>query len=153
PANIKSASKSVISTLVGIAIERSAIPGTSTPIVTYFPELATDPDPRKKTITVENLLAMRAGLEGTSGRDYGAWVTSPNWVRHVLARPMIEAPGEEMEYSTGSSHLLSAILTKATGMSTLAFANDVLAKPLGFRLPAWTRDPQGIYFGGNEMAM
>ena len=58
-----------------------------------------------------------------------------------------------MEYSTGNTHLLSAILTQAAGKSTLAFANDVLARPLGFTLPPWPRDPQGIYFGGNDMLM
>ncbi|MBI2188414.1 MAG: serine hydrolase [Acidobacteria bacterium] len=153
PANIKSASKSVISALVGIAIDRRLIPRIETPIVTYFPDLATDPDPRKRAITVEHLLTMRSGLEGTSNRNYGAWVTSRNWVRHALARPMFAAPGEEMEYSTGNTHLLSAILTKATGKSTWQFANEVLAKPLGFTLPPWPRDPQGIYFGGNDMLM
>ena len=153
PANIKSASKSVISALVGIAIDRTLIPSVKTPIVTYFPELAKDPDRRKREITVEHLLTMRPGLEGTSNRNYGAWVTSRNWVRHALARPMFAAPGEEMEYSTGNTHLLSAILTKATGKSTWAFANEALAKPLGFTLPRWPRDPQGIYFGGNDMLM
>jgi CubicO group peptidase (beta-lactamase class C family) len=153
PANIKSASKSVVSALVGIAIERGWIPGVGTPIVTYFPELARDPDPRKRAITVEHLLTMRSGLEGTSNRNYGAWVTSGNWVRHALARPMFAAPGEEMEYSTGNTHLLSAILTQATGKSTWQFVNEALAKPLGFALAQWPRDPQGIYFGGNDMLM
>jgi len=153
PANIKSASKSIISALVGAAIDRGHIPGVNTPIVRYFPELAKDPDARKRDITVEHLLMMRPGLEGTSGRNYGPWVTSRNWVRHALARPMFAAPGEEMEYSTGNTHLLSAILTKATGRSTWQFANEVLARPLGFTLPQWPRDPQGIYFGGNDMLM
>ncbi|MSO82413.1 MAG: class C beta-lactamase-related serine hydrolase [Acidobacteria bacterium] len=153
PANIKSASKSVISALVGIAIDRGLIPDAHTPIVRYFPDLARDADPRKREITVGHLLAMRPGLEGTSNRNYGAWVTSRNWVRHALARPMFAAPGEEMEYSTGNTHLLSAILTSATGRSTWQFANDVLAKPLGFTLAQWPRDPQGVYFGGNDMLM
>jgi CubicO group peptidase (beta-lactamase class C family) len=152
-ANIKSASKSVISSLVGIAIERGLIPSVTTPIVKYFPELDQDPDARKREITVEHLLMMRPGLEGTSNRNYGAWVTSRNWVRHALARPMFAAPGEEMEYSTGNTHLLSAIITKASGRSTWEFANDALAKPLGFTLAQWPRDPQGIYFGGNDMLL
>jgi CubicO group peptidase (beta-lactamase class C family) len=58
-----------------------------------------------------------------------------------------------MQYSTGTSHVLSAILTKATGTSTLAYAQRTLATPLGFRLTLWPRDPQGIYFGGNEMLL
>jgi len=153
PANIKSAAKSVISTLVGIAIERRLIGDVRTPIVTFFPELVRDPDVAKPKITVEDLLTMRSGLEGTSNRNYGAWVTSRNWVQHALARPMFAPPGQTMEYSTGNTHLLSAILTKASGRSTWQFANEVLAKPLGFALPQWPRDPQGIYFGGNDMLM
>jgi CubicO group peptidase (beta-lactamase class C family) len=153
PANIKSTSKSVISALVGIAIGRGLIPDVRTPISTYFPELADDADARKRRITVEDLLTMRSGLEGTSNRNYGAWVTSRNWVGHALARPMFAAPGEEMEYSTGNTHLLSAILTKATRKSTWQFANEALARPLGFTLAQWPRDPQGIYFGGNDMLM
>jgi CubicO group peptidase (beta-lactamase class C family) len=58
-----------------------------------------------------------------------------------------------MIYSTGSSHLLSAIVTRASGLSTLEFARRHLASPLGITIPAWTRDPQGIYLGGNEMHM
>jgi CubicO group peptidase (beta-lactamase class C family) len=152
-ANIKSASKSVISALVGIAIARGDIPGVDEPIATYFPELLKEADPRKRAITVGNLLEMRPGLEGTSNRNYGAWVTSRNWVRHALSRPMFAAPDEQMEYSTGNTHLLSAILTRATKMSTWQFAGEVLAKPLGFPLAQWPRDPQGIYFGGNDMLM
>ena len=153
PANIKSASKSVISALVGISLDRLLIPGVHTPIGDYFPELAGDQDARKREITVEHLLTMRSGLEGTSNRNYGAWVTSRNWVRHALARPMFAAPGAEMEYSTGNTHLLSAILTKAAGKTTRQFANEVLGEPLGFTLAQWPRDPQGIYFGGNDMLM
>ena len=131
PANIKSASKSVISALVGIAVSRGLIKDVDQKIGAYFPELATDPEPRKRDITIEDLLTMRSGLESTSGRNYGAWVQSPNWVRFVLRRPMIDEPGTRVEYSTGSSHLLSAILTKAAKMSTWQFAQEELAKPLG----------------------
>lgn len=153
PANIKSASKSIVSALVGIAIERGLIRGTREPIVNYFPELRQDTDRRKETITIEDLLTMRAGLESTSGRNYGRWVQSPNWVRFALTRKLVGEIGQDMEYSTGSSHLLSAILTKATHTSTWQFAQEVLARPLGFSLARWPQDPQGLYFGGNDMLL
>lgn len=152
-ANIKSASKSVVAALVGIAIHKGHIPSVDQPIAHYFPELAKDPEPRKRDIAIEDLLTMRSGLASTSGRGYGAWVQSKNWVRYVLARPLIDEPGTRVEYSTGSSHLLSAILTKATKVSTWQFAQQELARPLGFSLARWPTDPQGIYFGGNEMLM
>ena len=153
PANVKSVSKSVISTLVGIAIQRKMIPGVDAPIMTWFPELKTDREKTKQEITVEDLLTMRSGLESTSNRNYGAWVQSRNWVQHALRRPLLTPPGTSMQYSTGNSHLLSAILTSATRSSTWRFANDTLAKPLGFSFPQWPQDPQGIYFGGNDMLM
>jgi CubicO group peptidase (beta-lactamase class C family) len=152
-ANIKSASKSVISALVGIAIAKGHIKHADQPIVDYFPELAKDPVRQKREITIADLITMRSGLESTSGREYGAWVTSRNWVRYVLAQPLEDAPGTRVEYSTGSTHLLSAILTKATRKNTWQFAQDELARPLGFSLARWPQDPQGIYFGGNEMLM
>jgi len=149
PANVKSVSKSVIAALVGIAGDRQLLT-LSDPIGKYFPDLA---DPAKRSITVEDLLTMRSGLESTSSRNYGAWVQSSNWVRHALAKPFVAAPRTQMIYSTGNSHILSAILTKATGRNTWQFAQDALAKPLGFSLAPWPRDPQGIYFGGNEMVL
>ena len=153
PANVKSAAKSLISALVGIAIERRLVPGVDAPIATYFPTLATDRDIRKRDITIEDLLTMRAGLDSTSNRNYGAWVQSRNWVQYALSRGLLSAPGTVMDYSTGNTHLLSAILTKVTSTSTWQFANEALATPLGFTLPRWPRDPQGIYFGGNDMLM
>jgi CubicO group peptidase (beta-lactamase class C family) len=153
-ANIKSASKSVVSTLVGIAIDEGRIRTVKEPISSYFPELLAGPNnSEKRKITIEDLLTMQSGLETTSNRNYGAWVLSGNWVRHALNRPLIAEPGKLMVYSTGNTHLLSAILTKATGKTTWQFAQEKFAKPLGFSLPQWPRDPQGIYFGGNDMLM
>ena len=157
PVNIKSASKSILSALVGIAIDRGLIASPRQPIAPFFPNLADllngEGYPRKSEITIEDLLSMRSGLETTSNRNYGRWVRSGNWVRHVLSRPFVSLPGTSMEYSTGNTHLLSAILTKVTGTSTWQFAQESLARPLGFTLARWPQDPQGIYFGGNDMLM
>ncbi len=154
PSNIKSASKSVISALIGIAIGKGVIDSIEQPIAELLPaDLPGRPDPRLQQVTVSNLLSMQAGLGSTSGRNYGAWVASRNWVRAALARPFEADPGTAMIYSTGSSHLLSAILTRRTGKSTLQLAQQWLAPVDGFAISAWTRDPQGIYLGGNEMAM
>ena len=151
-ANLKSASKSVLSTLVGIAVDRGQLKSLSDPIIKFFPEhFGATTDAAKKRITIEDLLTMRSGLESTSNVNYGRWVASDNWVRHILTRPLIDEPGGGMIYSTGNSHLLSAILTKATKMSTFEFARRYLADPLGIALRPWIRDPQGIYLGGNDM--
>lgn len=154
PVNIKSASKSVMSALIGIAIERGVLTGVDQ---TVLPLLRSDaprnPDPRLARITVGDLLSMQAGLERTSGENYGRWVSSSNWVRYALSRPFVADPGTGMLYSTGSTHLLSAALTRATGRSTLANARAWLGEPLGITIPPWPADPQGVYFGGNEMRL
>lgn len=154
PVNIKSASKSVLSALVGVAIGQGALNGADQTVLSVLrADAPANADPRLEQVTVDHLLSMRAGLERTSGQNYGRWVTSPNWVRYALSRPFTDEPGGRMIYSTGSSHLLSAVLTRATGRSTHALAQDWLAKPLDIRIPPWPRDPQGIYFGGNDMLM
>jgi CubicO group peptidase (beta-lactamase class C family) len=154
PVNIKSASKSVLSALVGIAIDQGVLQGVNQPVAPILDQsVESDTDARINQITIEHLLSMRAGLERTSGQNYGAWISSGNWVRDALSRPFVDEPGGRMLYSTGSSHLLSAALTKASKRSTLELARDWLGEPLGITIPPWTRDPQGIYLGGNEMAL
>lgn len=153
--NIKSASKSILSMLVGIALAEGSLDSLSQPISAFFPDYfdQADLDPRKRAITLEDLLTMRSGLETTSFRNYGTWVASANWARAALDMPVEGTPGQRMIYSTGTSHLVSVILTKATGMSTLAFARRSLMEPLGIDLRRWDRDPQGYYLGGNNMVL
>ena len=152
--NIKSVAKSIISLLVGIAIEQGHLQGVQQPIGEFFPDyFKRQPDPEKQSITIQDLLTMRAGLASTTRRNYGRWVLSDNWVEYVLARPLVEQPGGEMVYSTGASHLLSVILTRATGMNTREFAKRYLFGPLGIKDGGWDRDPQGYYMGGNNIAL
>jgi CubicO group peptidase (beta-lactamase class C family) len=152
PTNVKSVSKSVLSALVGIAIAEGRLRGPDQPLAEILPEhFGAGTDPRKRSITLGHLVSMRAGLESTSFQNYGAWVGSRDWVRDALRRPLEAGPGERMIYSTGNTHLLSAALTRATGTSTWAYAVRALGEPLGIRIPRWQRDPQGIYFGGNDM--
>lgn len=154
PRNIKSASKSVMSALAGIAIDKGVLEGPDQLIAGFFPrDLPANFDPRINKITVGNLLSMQAGLGRMSGPNYGRWVASRNWVRAALAAPFDGEPGGSMLYSTASTHLLSAILTRVTGRSTLDLANDWLGSVEGFRIASWEQDPQGIYLGGNQMAM
>ncbi len=152
PANLKSASKSIISALVGLALQNGHIKDINQPIVDFFPEyIGTEVEDTVRGITIRNLLTMQGGLASTSGSNYGSWVASRNWVDAALKSPMVADPGTAMIYSTGTTHLLSAIVTRASGMNTKEFAQRYLADPMGFRMAYWSRDPQGVYFGGNDM--
>ncbi|MGY6631771.1 MAG: serine hydrolase domain-containing protein [Wenzhouxiangella sp.] len=154
PANIKSVSKTVLSVLGGIAIDRGLIESADTLLIDLlgdrFPDNAT---PGAETITFGHALAMQIGLESTSGRNYGRWVQSDDWVTHVLTRPMVDQPGGRMVYSTGATHLAAAALVEASGQSLAELARDWLGEPLNIRISDWMTDPQGIHFGGNEMVL
>lgn len=153
-ANIKSCSKSIVGLLTGSAIATGAIPSVQATLGAVAPSLIPpDATPGVADLTIEDLVTLRGGLEGTSGANYGAWVGSGNWIGFALRRPMIAEPGGRMIYSTGMTHILGAALAVATGDSLLEQARAVLGRPLGIEIPAWTRDPQGYYFGGNEMAL
>jgi CubicO group peptidase (beta-lactamase class C family) len=153
-ANVKSVSKSLVSLLVGCAIDRGVVPGVEAPLAEVAPDLIPEgADPRVARITLEDLVTLRAGLDRTSGGNYGEWISSRDWVAYALSRPFVAEPGGRMLYSTGSTHVLGAALAEASGESLLTLARDWLGDPLGIEIPAWTQDPQGFYLGGNEMAL
>ncbi|MEM6887911.1 MAG: serine hydrolase [Pseudomonadota bacterium] len=154
PVPIKSVSKSVVSALTGAAIDRGELPGVDARLGEIAPQLIPDTaDPRVADITIEDLVTLQAGLERTSGPNYGGWIGSSNWVADALSRPMVAVPGARMLYSTGTTHVLGAVLAEVSGQSLLSLARTRLGAPLAIDIPAWTRDPQGRYLGGNEMAL
>ena len=150
-ANVKSASKTILSLLVGIAIDRGVLPGVDAPVL---PLLGRAPagDARDR-LTLADLLSMRGGLASTSGPNYGAWVSSRNWVDAALDRPLLGEPGARFVYSTGTTHLLGVALARAADASLLRLARDWLGAPLGIDFAPWVADPQGYYLGGNDMAL
>jgi len=153
-ANIKSVSKSVVATLLGVARQKSVISSLKQPLGELAPGLLpAGVDPRVAELTLEDLVTMRAGLERTSGRAYSVWVSSNHWIHHALSRPFVDEPGGTMLYSTGSTHVLGAVLSHLTGRSLYSLANDWLGAPLDIDFAPWTRDPQGYYMGGNEMSL
>jgi CubicO group peptidase (beta-lactamase class C family) len=153
-ANIKSCSKSIVALLLGVALDRGEIPAVTTTLGQIAPEILPGNATAGVTdITMEDLVTLRAGLERTSGANYGGWISSGDWLADAMTRPMVAAPGTRMLYSTGSTHILGAALAEATGQSLLDQARDRLGAPLDIEIPPWTRDPQGYYLGGNEMAL
>ncbi|MCG5243495.1 serine hydrolase domain-containing protein [Azospirillum doebereinerae] len=152
--NVKSVSKTIVASLAGIALDRGVLPGVDASLADVAPDLLPPgADPRVRAITVAQLLTMQAGLEPTSGPGYGRWIGSRNWVADALGRPFVAEPGERMIYSTGSYHVLGAVLARVSGRSLLSLAREWLGQPLGIDVPSWTRDPQGFFLGGNNMAL
>jgi CubicO group peptidase (beta-lactamase class C family) len=151
---IKSVSKSVVAALTGAAIDRGEIGSVEDQLGELAPRLIPSvADPRVADLRVLDLVSLQAGLERTSGANYGGWIGSANWVADALSRPFVANPGTRMLYSTGTTHVLGAVLAEVSGKSLLSLARERLGDPLGIDIPAWTRDPQGRYLGGNEMAL
>ncbi len=157
--NVKSVSKTLLSPMVGIAIRDGLLEGIDQPLSELLPDYyerlraRDDWDPRKDDIRLRHLLTMQTGLETTSFGNYGAWVASADWAYDQLRRPVVCDPGECHAYSTGTSHLLSVILTRESGRSLRRYMIDELFGPLGIPLGEWDRDPQGRYLGGNNMPL
>lgn len=153
-ANIKSCSKSVLALLLGSAIQRNEIAGLDARLRDVAPDLVpTDATEGAGDLTMADLVTLRGGLQSTSGSNYGEWVSSGNWVAYALRQPRVSPNGGRMIYSTGTTHVLGAALSVATGKSLLQLTRERIGQDLEIEVPAWTRDPQGWYFGGNEMAL
>ena len=166
--NLFSVTKSVVGTLIGIALSDGSLGSIDQPLGELLPAYAADMEPEEAAITLRQLLTMTAGLPEELGRDLPEWMLTDDWVRSILAEPLEQSPGEGFAYSNASSHLLSAVLTEATGMSVLDYARARLFDPLGITSRpapdllftveenalvyeradfAWPHDPQGVYTG------
>jgi CubicO group peptidase (beta-lactamase class C family) len=146
--NLNSITPTVVSILIGIAIQEGDIKGVNQKMLDFFPDRKiANLDARKQAITIQDLLTMTSGLrEDDSGKD-----ASDNWVQYVLDLPMDFDPGKFWNENGGGYHLLSAIIQKTTGMTPLAFANKNLFEPLGISDVKWLTDPQGINNGSGLM--
>jgi CubicO group peptidase (beta-lactamase class C family) len=156
---IRSCTKSIVSALVGIAIDERYIEGVDQPVLDFFPERSVaNLDANKKAMTLEHLLTMTSGLNCQDSYLYG-WRgllqmrQSEDWVQFVLDLPMAEEPGTRFEYCNGASFLLSAIIQESTGMSALDLAEERLFGPLGISDVDWPSNPQGISIGYSELSM
>jgi CubicO group peptidase (beta-lactamase class C family) len=150
PHEIYSVTKSVVATLIGIALDRRAIDAVDHPVVDLFSGYSfNNPDALKDAITLEDVLTMRTGL-GWQEQDssFRELYQSRDWVQSVLDLPMQQSPGQQFRYCSGCSHLLSAIVQQRAGTPTRDFAQQALFDPLGIETATWEQDRQGIPIGG-----
>lgn len=150
---LNSASKSVTSALVGIAIQRGDIGSADDLLADYLPRVRELSDPRWQEITLRQLLTHISGLASTDSERWTAWRSSENWLEYIFALPFAGEPGSGFSYSTGNTHLLSAVLQSATGVTLSDFAQAVLFDPMELESARVDADPQGIGDGGNGIWM
>lgn len=145
--NIHSASKSIMSALVGIAQQKRCL-NIDQPITDFL----RSGQANAAKITIRHLLQMTSGLEWIEDVTEEEVELEADWVRHILGLKA-GAPGKRFNYSTGNTHLLSAVLSRAVKMDVSAFAQKNLFRPLGISVEHWGRDPQGNDSGGCNVYM
>lgn len=157
PHDLRSITKSVVSTLVGVALQRRDLRSTRQRL-DEFVALPPAADPRQRAITIEHLLDMRSGIAWREwpydqDSDLLKMAASPDWLAYILARPMRDEPGARFWYSGAAPHLVSAALQRATGQALATYAREHLFKPLGITQSPWMSDAQGLSIGDSALSL
>lgn len=147
--NIQSLTKGIMSILIGIAIDEGLISDEDQRIDQYLPEIfekIVNQDKRK--ITIKHLLNQTSGLQWKGYLEHQSWQSSDNPLAFVINKELVHPPGSHYNYNSGATHLLSAIITKVSGSSTLEFAKNKLFDKLGIKEVRWEKLKDGHYDGG-----
>jgi CubicO group peptidase (beta-lactamase class C family) len=164
---MQSVSKSVTSTLIGIAISRGEIPNVDIRVMRYFSAFKILPDMRRDRMLLWNVLTMTTGIKWD---ESSATYTDPSnncaqmeaaddWIQYVLDQPMAAEPGSAFVYNSGATELLSYIIRKTTGKDADDYAKEHLFGPLGIQQYYWKRTPKeladtegGLYLQPRDLA-
>jgi CubicO group peptidase (beta-lactamase class C family) len=164
---MQSVTKSVVSTVIGIAVGRGDFPDLDTPVLKYFESDTVDNvDDKKRQMTIRHLLTMTTGLEWNEDYPYSDTRNTaakmqgvPDWVKFTMDRPMSKEPGKSFQYNSGATLILGHLFNKATGMDLEEYAVRYLFKPLGIDNFYWKRTPfglidtqEGLYVSSGDMA-
>jgi CubicO group peptidase (beta-lactamase class C family) len=170
--NGHSVTKSVMSILIGIAIAEGAVPGVDATLAELLPDRTAGMAPGMAAVTLRQILTMTSGLPPDELFN-GKYGPTADWTAVTLSTDLAQPPGTSFTYASSGSHLLSAILVRATGRSVLDYAREKLFDPLGIAtrpatdatvdlslaaydaLPgfAWTVDPTGLHLGFGDLKL
>jgi CubicO group peptidase (beta-lactamase class C family) len=146
--DLRSISKSVVSLLMGLAVDRKVIGSVDLPVLPFFPELAALSTPEKDRIKLRHLLTMSSGFVWDERRPYTdpengerMMIGSADPYRFIFERPMSQEPGTHWNYSGGDTQLLAGVVERATGKGLTDFARESLFEPLGITQFEWVRMP------------
>ncbi|HDR8145525.1 TPA: serine hydrolase [Bacillus cereus] len=162
--HIASVTKTIISALIGLCVDKGYIKSVDQKVIEFFPEY----NVHSPEITVRHLLTMTAPHPFVDWQEpLEELCMQRDWVQYTLNR--IGAGGEVgiFKYSSAGAHLLSAIIMSVAEKNAREFANEYLFQPLGMReipnynmkafgfddlfgksVKGWVHDPNGISTGG-----
>lgn len=153
---INSCTKSVVSLLCCIGMEKGLFPQPEQSALHYFPQLKDVLPSHFREPTIEHILTLSVGFRW---QEFGGIQSFPtmkrtlNWLEYVFSQPIIDEPGEKMCYNSGISQMLTALLTQTSGLSVAEFAEQHLFQPLDIKSYKWLKDKQGIYTGGYGLSL
>lgn len=150
---LQSAAKSYVSALVGMALEQGCLSSVEQKMIDFFPDFADQiEDPRKREITILDMLQMRAGFPPEES-DPELWeaVWSGDYVHHLVDFPLTSDPGTKFQYSNLTTHWLGIILARACDTDLESFAQAYLFDPLGGEVGSWRKDLDGYNWGAGEI--
>jgi len=151
--NNQSLTKSIEAVLIGIAIDKGFIRSLDTKIADILPTLKNDPDKRKRDITVGDVMNQASGLWHENLERLDIYLTLNDPSDYVLKQPLVSDPGSELHYNNAASHLISVILSKTTGLSTLDFARKYLFEPLDILQVEWPEMKDGYNDGSGLLSV
>ena len=155
--DLRSVTKSVVATLVGVAVQEGKIESLDQKVLSFFPDQRAN-GPLQETLTVGHLLDMASGIKwqehpyNEQSDALKLW-QSKDWLKFILDRQVIGIPGEKFQYIAAAPHLLSAILTGSTRANAAEYARQGLFKTLGIEDFAWSADPQGHTVGESSLRL
>ncbi len=146
-----SITKTITSTLIGIAIDKGFIASIDTKLYELLPQFVDDfKDPEKKKIAIKHIMSMTSGIDWNERVSYNnprnsEWqmVETEDWMSYVVSHPVIHEPGKIFNYNTGGIHLLSAVIKSVSGLYAHQFAEKYLLHPMGIYAYQWNKDPMG----------
>jgi CubicO group peptidase (beta-lactamase class C family) len=150
---LASSTKSITSTLIGVAVEKGFIRDVEVPIFEFFPEYAHLDNREKHKIRLKHMLTMTAGLDWDQSSDVtGMWETD-DVIGYCLGKSAVAEPGREFNYSNGISTLLGAVIANASGMGADEFSGQYLFAPLGISDFDWSEYPDGTIDTDGSLAL
>ncbi len=154
----QSATKSFISALVGVAMDRGCLKSVDQKMLEFFPEFAGQiEDPRKEQITLRDLLQMRTGYPDEEFMrqylDSLFFTDNWHWLPHLVGFPLLSNPGTEFRYSNLTSHLLAVIVARACNADLESYGQLHLFAPIDAEVGGWTKDADDYNWGWGEISL
>ncbi len=143
PHVLYSMSKSVTSTAIGFCVSEGLI-SLDDKISKFFPEYKSAKLPVNNNLTVRMLLTMRSDKLITVFENKGG----TDWIKNYFHAPFLAPPDTKFNYISENTYMLSAIVSRVTGMNVIDYLYPRLLEPLGIEKPFWETDKNGVCAGG-----